>query len=79
MHPEQKTTDPDVGYAELCTVVWEYLIRDWDRFGERSKEVANDIFRALAEIQRRDRAKYEATRASTSYRLGRMVTRWKTW
>jgi glycosyltransferase involved in cell wall biosynthesis len=79
MHPDQKTADPFVAYAELCRLAWTNLRADWDRFGPRAPEIADDIFDALDTVRAHDRARYEALRDSTSYRLGRAVTRWRFW
>lgn len=79
MHPDQKTADPDVGYAQLCLVAWQHLQKDWGRLDEETRSIADDVFCALAKVQQRDRQKYESIRHSTSYRLGRLITRLKCW
>jgi len=79
IHRHQKTADPFVAYGELCRVAWDYLRRDWEMFGERALDVADDIFRGQAKIASHYREQAALYGGSTSYRLGRLVTRWRFW
>jgi len=79
IHGDQKTADPYVAYAELCKLAWTTLRKDAERFGPRALDIADDIFSGLERVRAHDRACYEAVRDSTSYKLGRQVTRLRFW
>jgi glycosyltransferase involved in cell wall biosynthesis len=79
MHAGQLTSDLNKGYAELVRAAWQYLLADWETLGPHAPEIADDLFQALLRVQEQDRTSLEALRNSTSYRLGRLVTRLKIW
>lgn len=79
MHAGQLSSDLEQGHAELLRAAWQYLLADWDNFGPKASEIANDLFQALLRVRERDRINLENLRNSTSYRLGRQVTRLKVW
>jgi len=79
MHPGQKTADLSPAYAELAATAWQHLLQDWPRFGDNAREIADDIFGALMDVRGADRRAFERVRGSTSYRVGRWLTRCRFW
>jgi glycosyltransferase involved in cell wall biosynthesis len=79
IHKGQKTTDVYSAYAELCRLAWNYLQKDWDLFGKDSPLIADDIFSALEKVRTYDRTQLNVIVNSTSYRLGRSITRLRFW
>jgi hypothetical protein len=79
LHPAQKTADPYVAYQDLCRLAWRNLKSDWDTFGDEAVTIAEDILYGMEQIGRHYQNKYNLVNNSTSYRLGRMVTRFRFW
>lgn len=78
MHKAQKTWDLGGVSAELARVAWNRLRENWDLVDD-PVAIADDIFGALEAFHAKERAAVVKLRSSTSYRLGRLVTRWKFW
>lgn len=80
MHAGQKTTDLNGVYGELVRAAWKYLLSEWERLGSsQTCDIADDLFMALSRVQEQDRLSLHSVNESTSYRLGRLVTRLKNW
>lgn len=79
LHEAQKTHELSQAYAELARHAWSSLRLDWSRFGDAAPEIADEIFRLMSRLRSQDRADFERIRASSSYRLGRLATRFKFW
>ncbi len=79
IHKRQRSFDIYPSFIELCGVAWHYLRQDWDMFGERAPLIAEDIFNAREETISNLKKKFEAIKNSTSYRLGRCITRLRFW
>lgn len=78
MHEGQKTWDLFGGSVELARVAWDQLRENWDHVAN-PVEVADDIFCALEQLLAREQKASANLRESTSYRLGRMLTKRKFW
>ncbi len=79
IHKGQKTADVYSAYAELCRLAWNYLQKDWDLFGKEAPLIADDIFSALEKVRNYDHTQLDVIVNSTSYRLGRSITRLRFW
>ncbi len=79
LHSEQKTADLQGGLAELAEATWQFLQRDWDSLGGEARLIADDVFGLLLEVRMEERRQRDSLRNSTSYRLGRIITRMKVW
>jgi|SRR5579862_1667683 len=78
MHESQKTWDQFGGSVELARVAWNQLRENWGRLAN-PVEIADDIFSVLEQLAVREQKVSASLRDSTSYRLGRMLTKRKFW
>lgn len=78
MHEGQKTWDLTGAYAELARVAWNQLRENWARLDDPIA-VADDIFCALEGLLRKEREVSSNLLESTSYRVGRFLTKRKFW
>jgi len=79
LHEKQKGADSYVVFAELCRVAWHNLRRDWNLFGEKAPLIADDIFYALEQLHTDCLINYNKIKQSTSYRIGRYITKLRYW
>lgn len=78
MHEGQKTWDLTDAYGELARVAWNNLRENWERVAN-PVSVADDIFFALEGLLQNERQVSTNLLQSTSYRLGRSMTKLKFW
>ena len=78
MYEGQKTWDLADGTAELTRVAWDQLRENWDRV-DQPVAIAERIFRELERCLANERKASTGIRESTSYRLGRILTKRKFW
>lgn len=78
MHEGQKTQDLTAAHAELSRVAWDQLRENWKRLAD-PLAIADDIFSAIEHLLTKEREISRKLTQSTSYRLGRFVTKRKFW
>jgi glycosyltransferase involved in cell wall biosynthesis len=78
MHEDQKTRDLTGGTVELARAVWMQLRENWGRVDDPFA-IADDIYCALEGQITKQRKISAGLMDSTSYRLGRILTKWKFW
>jgi glycosyltransferase involved in cell wall biosynthesis len=78
MHEGQKTWNLTGAYAELARVAWDHLRQNWERVADPIS-VADDIFCALEGLLQSERQVSNNLLQSTSYRVGRFLTKPKFW
>jgi glycosyltransferase involved in cell wall biosynthesis len=78
MHEAQKTWNLTGAYAELARVAWDHLRQNWERVADPIS-VADDIFCALEGLLQSERQTSTDLLQSTSYRVGRFLTKPKFW
>lgn len=78
MHDSQKTSDLTGAAAELARVAWDRLHENWTRLDDPTA-VADDIFSALEGLLAKERQVSSNLQESTSYRVGRFLTKQKFW
>ena len=74
MHEDQKTWDLSGAYAELARVAWDETRANWNRLDDPTA-IADEIFSALEGLIEQERRTSQNLLGSTSYRLGRFVTK----
>jgi glycosyltransferase involved in cell wall biosynthesis len=78
MHEGQKSQGQTDGFAVHARIAWERLRENWARL-DNPIAVADDIFCYLDSLLRMEQKVSSNLRESTSYRIGRMLTRWRFW
>jgi hypothetical protein len=78
IHDSQKTRDLNRASAELARVAWDQLQENYTR-AENPRAIANDIFFALDDLFTEQQALSRSLLKSTSYRVGRVLTKTKFW
>jgi glycosyltransferase involved in cell wall biosynthesis len=78
MHAGQKTSDLTGAHAELARVAWSQLRENWDLLHD-PLAIADDIFCALDGILQKERRLSDGLSKSTSYRIGRFLTKGRFW
>jgi glycosyltransferase involved in cell wall biosynthesis len=78
MHEGQKTHDLTSAYIELARTARDHLHETWSKL-ENPVIVANDIFLGLERVLDKERELSRGLLESTSYRMGRVLTKMKFW
>jgi glycosyltransferase involved in cell wall biosynthesis len=78
IHEGQKISNMIATHEELARVAWNQLRENWTRV-ENPLAVAEDIFSVLDFLLKNEREVSKSFRESTSYRVGRLITKMKFW
>ncbi len=79
IHADQKTADIYTGYAEMCRCAWDHFMTDRAQFGGADAAIAGEIFSAEESILREYQRRAQTVASSTSYKIGRLITRFRFW
>jgi len=77
-HNGQKTADVSKAHAELARVAWDHLVEGWAT-ATNPIILANDIFSGVESLLLGQIGRTENVLQSTSYRIGRLITKRKFW
>ena len=77
-HEGQKTSNGNSSQRELARLAWEKVRENWKKV-EDPLRITDEIFQILEECVANEQYTSRTLRQSTSYRLGRLVTRMKVW
>jgi glycosyltransferase involved in cell wall biosynthesis len=78
IHDGQKISNVAGTYEELSRLAWSQLRQNWTRV-ENPFMVADDIFSLFERLLKNERDLSKTLRESTSYRVGRVLTKMKFW
>lgn len=77
-HDGQKTHDLTTTHLEVARVAHEHLLANWTRV-ENPVNIAKDIFSAVEGLLKNEQEISKRYSRSTSYRIGRAITRMRFW
>jgi Glycosyl transferase family 2 len=78
-HPDQKTAELNLAYRELAHSVFDYCRAKPDMKRDQFALICGEVIALLDRIAGEERGQARRYRESTSYRIGRVVTRARFW
>jgi glycosyltransferase involved in cell wall biosynthesis len=78
IHKDQKISNVTGTLQELARLAWDKVRENWNTV-EDPIEITDEIFQVLAEMFTNEQHVARTLRESTSYRVGRLLTKMKVW